>query len=109
MLYELKEKQAPYWFNNDEVARIQQLNLEYMEQKDLPEMVEVCFRHPKEGEQIKALTTTQILEIIRSEYPSVPLSHRTKIELGHALKVLRFERREHGHAACYLVVPQKVA
>ena len=109
VLYELKEKQAPYWFNNDEVARIQQLNLEYMEQKDLPEMVEVCFRHPKEGEQVKALTTTQILEIIRSEYPSVPLSHRTKIELGHALKVLRFERREHGHAAYYLVVPQKVA
>ena len=59
VLHELKEMQAPYWFNNEEVARIQQMNLQYMELKDLPEMVEVCFRHPKEGEQVKALTTTQ--------------------------------------------------
>ena len=109
VLHELKEMQAPYWFNNEEVVRIQQMNLQYMELKDLPEMVEVCFRHPKEGEQVKALTTTQILEIIRSEYPSVPMSHRSRIDLGHALKVLNFERREHGHAACYLAVPLKAA
>ena len=109
VLHELKEMQAPYWFNNEEVVRIQQMNLQYMELKDLPEMVEVCFRHPKEGEQVKALTTTQILEIIRSEYPSVPMTHRSKIDLGHALKVLNFERREHGHAACYLAVPLKAA
>ena len=109
VLHELKELQAPYWFNNEEVVRIQQMNLQYMELKDLPEMVEVCFRHPKEGEQVKALTTTQILEIIRSEYPSVPMTHRSKIDLGHALKVLNYERREHGHAACYLAVPLKAA
>ena len=109
VLHELKEMQAPYWFNNEEVVRIQQMNLQYMELKDLPEMVEVCFRHPKEGEQVKALTTTQILEIIRSEYPSVPMTHRSRIDLGHALKVLNYERREHGHAACYLAVPLKAA
>ena len=109
VLHELKEMQAPYWFNNEEVVRIQQMNLQYMELKDLPEMVEVCFRHPKEGEQVKALTTTQILEIIRSEYPSVPMSHRSRIDLGHALKILNYERREHGHAACYLAVPLKAA
>ena len=109
VLHEIRELQAPYWFNNEEVARIQELNLNFMEQKDLGEMVDVCFRHPKEGEQVKALTTTQILEIIRSEYPSVPMSHRSRIDLGHALKVLNFERREHGHAACYLAVPLKAA
>ena len=109
VLHELKEMQAPYWFNNEEVVRIQQMNLQYMELKDLPEMVEVCFRHPKEGEQVKALTTTQILEIIRSEYPSVPMTHRSRIDLGHALKVLNYERREHGHVACYLAVPLKAA
>ena len=109
VLHELKEMQAPYWFNNEEVVRIQQMNLQYMELKDLPEMVEVCFRHPKEGEQVKALTTRQILEIIRSEYPSVPMSHRSRIDLGHALKILNYERREHSHVACYLAVPLKAA
>ena len=33
--YELLEQKAPYWFNNDEVARIQQLNQDFMEKKDL--------------------------------------------------------------------------
>ena len=43
VLYELREMRAPYWFNNDEVARIQQLNLAYMQQKDIAEMVKACF------------------------------------------------------------------
>ena len=33
VVYELQVLKAPYWFNNEEVARIQQLNQEYMEQK----------------------------------------------------------------------------
>ena len=109
VFYELRELKAPYWFNNEEVARIQELNLEYMQEKDLAGMVEVCFRHPYEGEHAKVLTTTQILNVIRSEYPSVAVTHRTKIDLGHALKMLNFERREHGHVACYLAVPLKAA
>ena len=31
VMYELLEQKAPYWFNNDEVARIQQLNQDFME------------------------------------------------------------------------------
>ena len=48
-MYELHELKSPYWFNNDEVARIQELNQEYMEQKDIAEMVGICFRKPAEG------------------------------------------------------------
>jgi hypothetical protein len=40
--YELCELKAPYWFNNDEVARIQELNLDYMAKKELTEMIEAC-------------------------------------------------------------------
>lgn len=36
VLYELRVQKSPYWFNNDEVARIQQLNQNYLEQKILP-------------------------------------------------------------------------
>ena len=54
VLHELREDKAPYWFNNDEVARIQQLNQEYMEVKDMAELVEICFRKPNEGERVKA-------------------------------------------------------
>ena len=109
VLYELDNQKAPYWFNNEEVKRLQELNQEYMQQKDLSEIVDACFRKPNKGEQAKALNTTQLLNIIRREYPSVPNNHRTKIELGHVMKALDFERREHGNVACYVVVPKLVA
>ena len=69
LLYEIRELNAPYWFNNEEVTRIQQLNLAYMQQKDIAEMVKVCFRKPKEGEKVKSMNTTEMLEIIRDAYP----------------------------------------
>ena len=109
VIYELDKQQAPYWFNNEEVKRLQEMNQNYMQQKDLVEIVEACFRKPRVGEQAKALNTKQILEIIRREYPSVTTTHRTKIDLGHALKSLDFERREHGHMACYVVIPKQAA
>jgi predicted P-loop ATPase len=109
VLYELREQNAPYWFNNEEVKRLQEMNQNYMQQKDLAEIVEACFRKPRAGEQAKALSTKEILDIIRREYPSVATTHRTKSDLGHALKSLDFERREHGHIACYVVIPKQAA
>ena len=52
VLHELREQKAPYWFNNDEVARIQQLNQDYMLKKDMTEMVEACFRKPSRDEYL---------------------------------------------------------
>ena len=109
VLYEIRELNAPYWFNNEEVKRIQQLNLAYMQQNDLAEMVKACFRKPKEGEKVKSLNTTEMLEIIRDEYPNVTVSTKAKVELGRALVSLDYERREHSHVAYYKAVPLKAA
>ena len=109
VLYEIRELNAPYWFNNEEVIRIQQMNLAYMQQKDIAEMVKVCFRKPKDGEKVKSMCTTEMLEIIRNEYPNVAVTTKTKVELGRALVSLEFERKEHSHVAYYKAVPLKVA
>ena len=109
VLYELHEKKAPYWFNNEEVARIQELNLEYVQQKDIAEMVEVCFRRPKEGEKVKSISTTEILRVIQSEYPSVDCSLKTKAALGRAMRNLNYVRKDHNGSAFYKAVPRKVA
>ena len=109
VLYELREQKAPYWFNNDEVARIQQLNLGYMEQKDIAEIVAACFRKPKAEEAVKALNSQQLLEVIKKEYPSLPATHSTKVHLGLAMKELGFERISRGNQAFYKAVPQKAA
>ena len=109
VLYEIRELKAPYWFNNEEVARIQELNVSYMQQKDIAEMVVLCFRKPKEGEKVQSLSTTEMLHIIREEYPTVSITQKTKVELGRALAQLCYERREHSHVAFYKAVPRKAA
>jgi len=109
VLYEIRELNAPYWFNNEEVTRIQQLNLAYMQQKDIAEMVKACFRKPKEGEKVKSLSTTEMLEIIRNAYPNVAVTTKAKVELGRALVSLDYERKEHSHVAFYKAVPIEAA
>lgn len=108
LVYEVTQQGAPYWFNNDEVARIQELNQEFMGQQDLAEIIAACFRKPKDGEKVKTMNSTQMLELIRMQYPSVKVNHSTRIHLGQAMKDLGYEHTEHSHVAFYKVV-SKVA
>ena len=90
VLYELRELKAPYWFNNDEVKRIQEMNQEFMEQKDMAEIVTACFRKPKDGEQVKTMNGTQMIKLMQKDYPSLKLDHSTRIHLGQAMKDLGY-------------------
>ena len=109
VLYEIRQLEAPYWFNNEEVARIQQQNLDYMQQKDIAEMVKACFRKPLEGEKVKSLSTTEMLELIRNEYPNVTITTKAKVELGRALVSLNYEQKSHSNVAYYKAVPLHAA
>ena len=109
VVYELRELKSPYWFSNDEVARIQQLNQEYMEQKDLGEMFVACFRQPEEGEIAKAMNCDQMIEMMRKSYPSLPNTVGNKVRLGKTIKALGFKFKEKAHISYYDVVPVKVA
>ena len=109
VLYELRELRAPYWFNNDEVKRIQEMNQEFMQQKDMAEIVTACFRKPKEGEQVKKLSSTDVLKLIQKEYPSIPINQSTKIHLGFAMKELGYENSKTGNVVFYRAVPLKAA
>ena len=109
VLYEVRELKAPYWFNNEEVARIQELNLDYTARKDIGEIVSACFRKPQEGEVVKGMDSKQILKMIQSEYPSVVINHSTKVHLGLAMKELGFEHTNHGNVQYYKAVPLRAA
>ena len=109
VLHEVRDLNTPYWYSNAEVMRIQELNLNYMEQKDIAEIVNACFRKPKEGEVVKALNSAQILQMIQAEYPSIKSDRSTKIHLGLALKELGIEHIEYGHRPQYKVVPLRSA
>jgi predicted P-loop ATPase len=109
LVYEVTEQGAPYWFNNDEVARIQEMNQEFMEQKDMAKIVKACFRKPKEGENVKSISCAQMLEIIHSKYSSIDVNMTNRIYLGRTLKELEFEFVDHSHVAFYKAVPIKTA
>ena len=109
VLHEVRELKVPYWYGNAEVMRIQELNLNYMEKKDIAEIVTVCFRKPKEGEVVKTLNSAQILQMIQSEYPTIKSDRSTKIHLGLALKELGIEHTLHNNRAQYKIVPLKIA
>ena len=99
----MREQKAPYWFNNEEVARIQEINIEFAEKKDLAEIVVACFHKPKEGETSKAMNCNQLLQVIQAEYPSLPMNRSTKIHLGLALKELGYELTHRGNMPFYKV------
>ena len=105
VMHELQEDEAPYWFHNDEVARIQQINQEYMEVKDMAELVEICFRKPNEGEQAKPMSGKEMLKVIQGKYPSLEINHSAKMQLSTAMKELGYESKEVHHSAQYYAIP----
>ena len=109
VLHELTVAKTPYWFNNDEVARIQELNQNYLEQKDIAEMVEICFRKPREGEASKSMNSKMMLKQIQKDYPSVEITHSNRIKVGLAMKALGYESTDHSNVPFYKVVPIKAA
>jgi predicted P-loop ATPase len=109
VLYELREQKSPYWFNNTEVARIQELNLKFMEQKDIVDVVNSCFRKPEADEHSHSMNCTHLLHLIRKEYPSIKNRHAEKVALGKAMMELGYEHNSRGGITFYRVIPKKVA
>ena len=109
VLHELMELKAPYWFTPAEVKRIQELNLNYMEQKDIAEIVNATFRLPKEGELPKYMNCGDILREIQQEYPSVKSDRSTRIQLGLAMKKMGVEHVLREHVPFYKLVLLKAA
>ena len=107
VLYELRELKVPYWFNNNEVARIQELNLDYMAKKDMTEMIEACFQRPEEGETGRMMSNTEVLGILTKAFPSLKMMAGLGIKLGLAMKKLGFEQT-HPHNVAHYRVIQKV-
>ena len=109
VLHEVQNEKAPYWFTNEEVERIQELNQNYMEQKDMAEIVKACFRKPEEGENVEPLKSSRVLELIKHSFPALPINSRVRIQLGFAMKELGFENVHYGNVVHYKAVPKKTA
>ena len=107
VLHELRNEQAPYWFNNEEVARIQQLNQNYQEKKDLAEMIAACFRKPEANEVVKPINSTRVLQILQNDYTTLKITPGAKINVGRAMKEMGVQTFSYNNVAHYRVVPTK--
>ena len=106
LVYEVNEQKTPYWFNNEEVSRLQELNQEYMQQKDIDEIISICFRKPEEGERVKPMNSSRLLKLIRNEYPSVPDTQSSIVKVALAMRSLGFTSTPHAHSSYYYAVPK---
>ena len=88
MMYELRDKQTPYWFTNDEVARIQECNLPFFKVDDLETMINYCFRMPEEEEEGKWMVSSEVFKVLHLQYPMLVGNLSTKIKIGQALKFM---------------------
>lgn len=109
VIYELRELNVPYWFSNDEVTRLQELNMDFMEKKEMTELINACFRKPEEGEVAQSLTSTEVLKVIQADFPSVEITQGTKVCLGQAMKELGFSHTTAKNVPHYKVIPLKAA
>ena len=81
------------------------LKQNFMEEKDIAEILNVCVRKPEEGEVAQAMDCKQLLELVQKEYPLVQNTRSTKIHIGLAMKESGYESTKRGNRAFYKVIP----
>lgn len=109
VVYELQEKQMRYWFTNEEVRRIEQLNQGYQRIVSLEGMIDACFRRPADGEIVRPLLIDEILTEILAEFPSMKATEGIHVRLGKVLKSQNFERKRITQGSAYYIVSRKAA
>ena len=101
VMYELRDNKTPYWFNNDEVARIQEHNYPYFKTDDMDSMVKAYFRLPKDACEGKWMLMGEIFDILHGHYPMLMAGHKTKIRIGLALSFLGCETKRTSKGRAY--------
>lgn len=93
VLYLVREEKMPYWFNDDEVRRIQSLNRHFYAQQDIEKVVAGVVRKPEENEQYKPLSSSQIVNLMTKEFPGFKNDRSLQTRLGLILNDMGIERK----------------
>ena len=109
VMYELCYQQTPYWFTNDEVARIQQKNLPFFKTDDLESMIRNCFRVPEgeEEDEGKWMNCSEIFQVLHEHYPMLMSNLSTKIRIGQSLKLMGCKMKHTKKGQAYQLIELK--
>ena len=103
VLYELEVQKTPYWFSNDEVARIQESNLPYFKTDDMDTMLKACFQIAEQEGEAKWLIMTDIFQYLHKQYPTLVTNHQTKIRIGQSMKYMGCITKRTNKGRAYLL------
>ena len=109
VMYELHDNNTPYWFNNEEVARIQERNYPFFKTDDMESMLKFCFQAPEKKEDGKWMIIAEIFKVLHFQYPMLIADHRTKIRIGQAMRYLGCNTKRTNKGQAYLLSPKMAA
>ena len=109
VMYELCHQQTPYWFTNDEVARIQQKNLPFFKTDDLESMIRNCFRVPEGEEEDEGqwMNCSESFQVLHEHYPMLMSNLSTKIRIGQSLKLMGCKMKHTKKGQAYQLIELK--
>ena len=107
--HEVMVEKKAYWFNNEQVKRIQELNMPFVKIMDLEQMLATCFRKPKQGEQGRLLSISEIMRTICVKFPHITPSQSNAIVLGRMLNELGYKQHRSNSLRTYDIVPRQAA
>lgn len=110
VLYEIQEQKIPYWFTNDQVKRIQEVNLPYFKCEDLESMITHCYKIAQEGEECAQWQScSTVCQNLQAEYPTLQTSNATKIRIGQILKYLGCQSMHTRQGQVYFLALKKAS
>ena len=105
VVYELRESKIPYWFSNDEVARIQQANLPYFKSDDMESMIRQCYQVPESENEGEWIAGNDIVATLRKKFPNLQVTSQTKVRIGQTLRYLGCNCKRQKFGMTYQLAP----
>ena len=94
---------APWYLDDDATQSLMEANRPFLRLTDLGDILRRLFRQPSSPSSAQELTASEIAAIVRREYPKLPPSRLSSVEVGRRLKAVGFECR-HGKYGNYYKV-----
>ena len=91
----------PYYLDVAEERRLMDENRRFFRHADIDSILPSLFRLPSSAESAQELTASEIAAIVRREYPKLPPSRLSIVEIGRRMKAAGFQGRHTERGTCY--------
>ena len=93
----------PYYLDAEAERRLMDENCRFFRNADIDSILSSLFRQPSSAETAQELTASEIAAIVRREYPKLPPSRLSTVEIGRRLKAAGFQGRHAECGTCYKI------